>query len=343
MCPEGTSVELFEQAGVPAETLDLRSFHLPALLKLSRCISRLRITLVHWNFSEPIGNLYIWGLSVLNPHVRHCYTDHISRPAVPLPPAAGLKKTAKRLLLRRYARVFCVSQFILDDLMRQQVFPQLELWIHFINTERFQPNPTIRNEVRSRFNVEGRFVLVAIAYLIPEKGLGVLIRSLAALPEKIVLWIVGEGSESEKLQQLCLELDLTSRTVFHGLQKDVAPFLQAADCFVCPSLWAEAAGLVNLEANACGIPVVASRIGGIPEYVKDGRTGLLFTPGDHRELAECVLKLSENNDAYRRMCEDARQHAVANFSTARVAGYVESYARLESENRSERTANEHVR
>ena len=64
------------------------------------------------------------------------------------------------------------------------------------------------------------------------------------------------------------------------------PLLQAADCAVCPSIWSEAAGLVNLEAQACGLPVIARRIGGIPELVEDGRTGFLFTPGDHRELAE---------------------------------------------------------
>jgi len=226
----------------------------------------------------------------------------------------GQKKLLKRMLLRRYDKVLCVSQFVLNDLRREEIRSDLTLSRHFINTDRFRPDKTARSELRKQLHVEGRFVLLTVAQLIRPKGIEVLIKALATLPESVVLWIVGDGDESERLRQLCSELYLTSRVCFHGLQQNVAPLMQAADCFVCPSLWAEAAGLVNLEASASGLPVVASRIGGIPEYVEDGRTGFLFLPGDHDELARYVRSLNDDSVMHRKMSLEARAWAVEKFS-----------------------------
>jgi glycosyltransferase involved in cell wall biosynthesis len=315
ICPEGAGRgTAFQEAGVEAECMDLRTFRWSQLAKVSRLINRHRITLVHWNFTEMLRNSYLWWLSLLHPNVRHCYTDHVSRMSGVQQFSGRPKKFLKRLFSRRYDKVFCVSQFVLNDLRRQQISSDLILSRYFINTDRFRPDETARGELRKQLHVEGRFVLLTVAHLIKEKGIEVLIRTLADLPESVVLWIVGDGDESERLRQLCSELHVTSRVCFHGQQKNVAPFMQAADCFVCPSLWAEAAGLVNLEASASGLPVVASRIGGIPEYVEDGCTGLLFLPGDHHELTRCVQSLNEDSAMHQEMSAQARAWAVEKFS-----------------------------
>jgi glycosyltransferase involved in cell wall biosynthesis len=283
-------------------------------MRLSRLISRRQITLVHWNFTEMLRNSYLWWLTLLHPNVRHWYTDHVSRMSGMQQSFRGPKKFMKQILLRRYDKVLCVSQFVLNDLRSQKLCSDLILSRHFINTDRFRPDTTTRGELRKQLNVEDRFVLLTVAHLIKAKGIEVLLRALAELPESVVLWVVGEGDESESLHQLCYELRLASRVCFHGLQKNVAPFMQAADCFVCPSLWAEAAGLVNLEAAASGLPVIASRIGGIPEYVEDGRTGFLFLPGDHHELTRCVQTLNEDSATHQKMSVEARAWAVEKFS-----------------------------
>jgi glycosyltransferase involved in cell wall biosynthesis len=325
ICPEGVlGGAAFQEAGVEVECMDLRTFRWSQLARLSRLITRRQVTIVHWNFTEMLRNSYLWWLTLLHPSVRHWYTDHISRESGIQQSSSGVKKFLKRLLLRRYEKVLCVSQFVLDDLRSQKLSSELILSRHFINTDRFRPDETVRGELRKQLHVEGRFVLLTVAHLIKAKGIEVLIRALAELPESVVLWIVGDGEESEGLCRLCSELHLVSRVFFHGLQKNVAPFMQAADCFVCPSLWAEAAGLVNLEAAASGLPVIASRIGGIPEYVEDGRTGFLFLPGDPQELTRCVQSLYENSALYQKMSAEARAWAVEKFSTdARVLEYLD--------------------
>ncbi len=113
---------------------------------------------------------------------------------------------------------------------------------------------------------------------------------------------------------------------FLGARRDVAPFLQAADCFACPSRWAEAAGLVNLEAQACGLPVVASLVGGIPEYVADGQTGFLVPADDHRRLAECVRRLRGSPELCHGVGLAARARVVEQFSAAvRLPEYLNGY------------------
>jgi glycosyltransferase involved in cell wall biosynthesis len=314
ICREGVSKESFQTIGIEAECLDLRTFSWSRLVRLSRLISAHKITLVHWNFTEMLCNGYLWWLSVLHPRVRHFFTDHVSRTSEGSQPSGLLKSAFKRLLLRRYSKVICVSEFIFDDLKNQGACSNLVLCRHFINTERFRPDARVRDDLRRRHNVKGCFVVLAVAHLIKAKGIDVLIRAMAQLPDRVRLWIVGDGVESAALQQLSAELHLLSRVYFYGHQKDVAPFMQAADCLACPSLWAEATGLVNLEAAASGLPVIASRIGGIPEYVENGRTGFLFSPGDHCELAQCIRLIQDDPVLFETMSGQARVHAAEKFT-----------------------------
>ena len=138
---------------------------------------------------------------------------------------------------------------------------------------------------------------------------------MAHLPPFVKLWVVGGGEQLTPLQNLCQELELTDRVRFFGHQPDVQRFLQAADCFVCPSRWGEAAGLVNLEAQSSGLPAIASRIGGIPEYICEGQTGFLFTPEDDRDLAEKIRLLCDDQELCQTMQRSARKVAVERFSS----------------------------
>ncbi len=312
---DSESASQYVREGLPVEALDLSRFRFRALWRLVQLVRKNRIDVVHWSFYHPLFNAYLWALTALTPWVEHYFTDHISRPAARGEPSGRgeLKSRLKRVLAARYRKILCISDFVLAQ-VRESSGPQAQRTHYFINTDRFRPDPAVRREVRRALGVGVEFVAVIVAYLIKEKGIDVAIKAMAQLPDDVELWIVGDGPEQAKLQALTQELGLGRRVRFLGAKRNVEPILQAADCALCPSVWAEAVGLVNLEALACGLPDIASRIGGIPEFVEDGRNGLLFAPGDHNELAERIRRLYNDGELRRRMGEQARSIALAHFS-----------------------------
>jgi len=312
-------IALYRSAGLTCGHLDLRRFSWAALATLLSLVKQHDIEVVHWNLYHPL-NPYLWFLTALKPHLSHFLTDHNSRPAVYNPRLGYPQKWVKRVLLRQYDRVLGVSDFVAQDLRRQGVWSNVGRYYHFVNTDRFKPDPAVRAEKRREWGVENRYVLLIVAHLIREKGVDVALRTLCGLSPHVTLWIVGDGPERGALQALANTLGLGERVVFFGLQRNVEPYMQAADCFICPSLWAEAAGLVLLEAASAGLPVIASRIGGIPEFVEDRKTGLLFPAGDDRALAERITELLANEELARTMGQAARNVALTNFSTEGCLG-----------------------
>ncbi len=137
--------------------------------------------------------------------------------------------------------------------------------------------------------------IFSLRRLDPSKGISVLIHAFALLREEfpeLRLVIAGEGSEETSLRQQASDLGLTDRVDFIGtvsLSRGMS-LLKTAVLTAVPSL-SEGGGLINIEAQAAGCPVVASRVGGIPEYLRDGETGLLVEPGDAQALARAMRTL----------------------------------------------------
>jgi glycosyltransferase involved in cell wall biosynthesis len=148
-------------------------------------------------------------------------------------------------------------------------------------------------EVRQRWGVaETTPLLVTVGRLAPAKGHRDLLQALAALVadprwQEVRLLIVGAGALLGELSEQAARLGLSERALFVGFHRDVLPFLQAGDVFVLPSTQ-EGLSLSALEAMAMGKPVVACRVGGTPEVVVDGETGLLVSPGQPAELASAL-------------------------------------------------------
>lgn len=144
--------------------------------------------------------------------------------------------------------------------------------------------------------------IISLRRLVPSKGIDVLIRAFKEIADeypRIKLIIAGEGPEEINLKSLSAELSLENRIEFIGtipLLRAVS-LLKGAICTVVPSL-SEGGGLVNVEAQAASCPVIASRVGGIPEYVEDGVSGLLFESKNSKDLAN-KMKMIISNKALR--------------------------------------------
>lgn len=307
------SLAHYQSRGIDAEYIDLTRFRFSSLIALLRLMRRHQIELVHWNMQDPIRNPYLWTLSLLQPGVRHCMTDHQSRE-----PSAACPKTLsaylKGFLARRYKGIFCVSRFIEDWWRREAIGAKTSTQYHFIDVQRFRPDPSVRRRVREGEQLGEQIVALVVGYLIPQKGVEIALRAVAGTSNNLVLWIIGGGPEQQRIAELCEKLDLSDRTRMFGPLQHVDSYLQAADVLICPSVWAEAAGLVNLEAQACGLPVIASRVGGIPEHVLDERTGLIFAPGDSGDLSRQLNRIIDEPDLRQRLALAARPWVLEMFS-----------------------------
>ncbi len=165
-----------------------------------------------------------------------------------------------------------------------------------IETDLFHPNQKTREQIRRELQVtDEQSVIGTIGNLYPVKGHTYLVRAAAAVtqvfPESVFI-IAGRGQLLEGLQTEARELGVEKHIRFLGFREDVPALLQAMDIFVLPSL-SEGLPLSALEAMASGKPVVATRVGGVPEVVADSETGFLVAPEDADGLAEklvCLLK-----------------------------------------------------
>ncbi len=155
-----------------------------------------------------------------------------------------------------------------------------------------------------------------IARLSDVKGHEVLIKAMYKIVQKILnarLLIVGQGKMEDALRQQVNELNLQNHVFFSESVNEPEKFLPLFDLFVMPSLQ-EGLGLSVMEAQAAGLPVVASRVGGIPSLVEDGRTGRLVKPGDADELAKAIISVSQDNFEATKMGLRAREFVIKNFS-----------------------------
>ncbi|MHB1295900.1 MAG: glycosyltransferase family 4 protein [Anaerolineae bacterium] len=140
--------------------------------------------------------------------------------------------------------------------------------------------------------------LLYVGYLVRGKGLGTLLQALRLLLDSgrhPTLDLVGEGPERHRLERLVARLGLATRVTFHGHlpQNQLVQHYCACDVFVLPTRY-EALGMVLVEAALCGAPVVASRVGGVPEAVCEDKTALLVPPDDPQALAAAIGRLLDD-------------------------------------------------
>jgi len=173
-------------------------------------------------------------------------------------------------------------------------------------------------------------MLVHVSNFRAVKRIDLIVRAFAkvAASRPAVLVMIGDGPERGPAQALVRSLGLQRRTCFLGNREDCVPALQAADLFLQASD-SESFGLAALEAQSCGVPVVSTNVGGVPEVILDGETGLLAPAGDHDALAAAALSILADESTWKRMSAAARANAVTRYAlSAAVDRYEACYRRL---------------
>jgi len=220
-----------------------------------------------------------------------------------------------------------------------------------IDCERFRV-PGNGEKVRREWNIPpGVPVVGVLARLLRIKGQDVFLRAAALMaakkPEVRFVIVGGNNVDREyedELKRLTAQLGLEGRVVFTGFRTDVPDLLAALSVVVSPSLGLEGLSNSLLESMAAGLPVVATRVGGTPEIVEDGVTGLLVTPGDAEALAGAISKLLVDTTTAKRLGQSARRRVFTRYSLERAVASTERlYGELLVQAKAKRRTKEPVR
>jgi glycosyltransferase involved in cell wall biosynthesis len=224
-----------------------------------------------------------------------------------------------------------ISQRIKDVMVADGVDDQRIFVVYSgVDPQRFADSNA--ESLRPEFDIgEEQKVVVNVAHLAGHKGQKYLVRAiphvLARLPDTR-FFIVGEGELINDLKALASSLGIKHELVFTGFRSDVGSFYKIADLFVMSST-DEGLGTAVLDAMALGKPVVATRTGGLPEIVQNGRTGRLVAPADHLALADGIIEMLTHTEAGNRMADRGRAMVRQLFSIdAMVDNNIEVYKKV---------------
>lgn len=290
----------WEDAGLTVHRVNVAHKHDPRHhFQLKKLLQKEKPTLVHIHLWNPGGCRYAFS-AIDKRSTKIITTEHDPFPL------SNLKKSIKKQCLKKTDHTITVSNA--NKQLNLKLYPELKNKIstvhNGIDVEAFEkPLRTFSTQHRERvreklFNASSEdFVILSIAELHPRKGLKYLIEAYKEVEQtepKTKLIIVGEGPERKILEKLIKKLELEGKVLLPGQQDNIPQILKSSQLFVLPSV-KEAFGLVLLEAMAAQVPIIASKVGGIPEIVENGKSGQLVEPANYHALTKKMVEVIENN------------------------------------------------
>ena len=225
--------------------------------------------------------------------------------------------------------VTAVSRFLKEKtLTNYNIKKEIEVIHNFIDTDVFKP--TCNEQFKNHVSPNGEKILVHTSNFRQVKRVPDTIKILKEVQKKIParLVLVGDGPERSECERLARELDVHKDVLFLGKQDGLAEILSSADLFLIPSQ-SESFGLSALEAMACGIPVVSTSVGGLPELVRHNETGFIAEIGDIDRMAKYAIDLLTNDKKYKVFSDNCLNLAKNSFEKDLVVPrYVEYYKKV---------------
>lgn len=325
ICPsEGDLIEKAKKLGVETAIIKmgtlkrLNFFYIPATVwKLKRFIKQKNIDLIHTDAPRQTFYTGIAARLARKPLIWHV---RVSDPD---------EKFYDKFLFTLANKVIAVSKAVRKRL--EEVAPgsnKIVVIYNGVDLTEFGHKPA-EKEFKEEFGIEGDCALVGtMGQLHPRKGQDVFLRAAAQVSKlipNIKFIIVGNRNEEyrKKLEDLSKDLGIAEKAIFAGFREDIPRIMSSLDIFVLPSTNLEGFSRVILEGMASRKPVIASRVGGNPEAVEDGTTGIIVPPEDPTQLAAAILELVKNEDKRSQMGEAGRKRAENLFSIEKNMAQVE--------------------
>lgn len=203
---------------------------------------------------------------------------------------------------------------------------EIEVIRNFVNCDVYIRDPSLVAEMRPRYATSDERLLVHLSNFRPVKRVHDVVEIFArvakAMPARLLL--IGDGPDRSTAEYFAARHGVQDRIHFLGKQDNVNELLPLADLMLMPSEM-ESFGLAALEAMACGVPTIATQVGGVPELIDDGRNGLLFPVGDIDAMSAAAITLLRDDARLRVMAEAARKTAQDRFCASRIIPLYEEY------------------
>jgi glycosyltransferase involved in cell wall biosynthesis len=312
--PVGSHLEArVQQLGIPLYFLGKGDkMSLKVLSRLDALFRQYRPAVVHTHL---LALNYAYPLMIRYRTPARVYTVHsLAEKDVGLRTAPMVRALAFRYRLGGVVPV-AVAEEVRATIQRVYGYLDPPLIPNGIPTDEYAPDADRRRRWRERHGLEPEaIVLTHVGRFAPPKNHALLIEAFAQVraDAPLYLLLVGGGELEDAVRQQVVELGLQERVRFLGVRADVPAILNASDLFVLSSRW-EGNPMSVMEAMAAGLPVVSTAVGGVPELVQDGATGLLVTAGDAHALAEAIVQMGRDPMRRAVMGDAARQTALQRF------------------------------
>lgn len=310
--------------GVPLQFFDAHRFSLLPLPRIVSLVRQKQIDVIHVTDFQADTLGRVAGMITGKPVIVHVRTHHSKYQKRPYP---WYMERVNHLLARSTALAIANSDSLREFAIERMGFtPDQVVTVHNpVSTYTMKPvKPDDVARIRTELGLDGVFpVIGAVTRFYPAKGISFLVGAFPSVLKKFPdarLVLVGEGPLGDQLKAQARELGIERAVIFTGFRPDAEAFVQLFTLSAVPSL-EEGIGNVAIESVVGGVPVVASREGGLPEVVIEGKSGLLVQPGDSRKLAEAMLRVLEEPfllDHLRQGCrEEASRFSIETY-TARL-------------------------
>jgi len=302
-----------------------------AVFRLAELIRKERPQILHTHTAKAgfVGRIAaLLAGNARPPIVVHTFHGHVLRgyfnPFVTL----GFR-TLERWLASGTTKLIAVSPEVRDDLVRLGVAPQEKFAVIRLGIElgeRVGGGDDVRRETRRQLGIgPDAFVVGWVGRMTAVKRTDDVLRAFRELLDRDVdawLCLVGDGPDRAHMERRAHELGIARRCLFVGYQDDVAPYYEAIDALLLPSV-NEGTPVSVIEALAAGRPAVATRVGGVPDVVRDGVDGFLADVGDASTLADRLAELARDPERRAEMGREGREHVVQRYAVDRLVDDVD--------------------